>query len=134
MRKVQYKGAPVIIDFDKDGQVVGYEILQVSTLGRYQYQSFYDFMSGQKEVIVSYPDLPTPNWNKFTTNNKRSMVNLLRSLFRPKITHDKEADTVYVHVSNKKPVKQVEQIRKVVVDLDSRDRVVGVELLTTKKY
>jgi uncharacterized protein YuzE len=48
-------------------------------------------------------------------------------------TFDLDADAIYVYLSNKRAARQVEFSDGIVVDLDSDERVVGVEVLSPSR-
>ncbi|MDT3739646.1 MAG: DUF2283 domain-containing protein [Candidatus Kapabacteria bacterium] len=46
-----------------------------------------------------------------------------------KISYDKEADVLYIKLSDNKIVESEEKERNVVVDFDSENKIVGLEIL-----
>ena len=52
-----------------------------------------------------------------------------------KMTYDKEADALYIRLSDKKVVESEETEKNVVLDFDSDNTIVGIEILYfVKKY
>lgn len=53
---------------------------------------------------------------------------------KPKvITYDKEADAMYVYLSNAKSARTKVLSEHILIDFDSKDRLIGVEILDASK-
>ncbi len=50
-----------------------------------------------------------------------------------KITFDKEADAVYIEISNEEFVKNKKIDNETIIDLDKNSRIIGIELLNVSK-
>ena len=50
-----------------------------------------------------------------------------------KITFDKEADAVYIEISNEKFVKNKKMDNETIIDLDKNGKIIGIELLNVSK-
>lgn len=50
-----------------------------------------------------------------------------------KITFDKEADAVYIEISNEEFARNKKIDNETIIDLDKSDRIIGIELLNVSK-
>jgi len=70
--------------------------------------------------------------NQITIKQNHPMLNFLRSLFGG-ATYDEAADAAYIRTRRGKPYKQVEATKPVVLDIDRKGRVVGIEVQGVSK-
>lgn len=97
---------PIVLDYDNKGRLVGVEIPDLFT-----------------RAFLELPEIHKP---------KASMLNFLKTIFGG-TTYDKVADAAYMKTKRGRPAKQVEVERPVVLDLDKKGRIIGIEVLGVRR-
>lgn len=98
----------ITVDYNSKGQLVGCELKNL-------------FSTAQNQLVTAQK----PNGTNY-------MINFLKNIFGGTV-YDEVADAAYVKTGRGKSHKQVELVRTVVLDLDKKGRIVGLEILGIKK-
>lgn len=113
----------VVLDVAQDNSVVGAEINNISKL-----------QEGDQSTVVYRTELLKQPLNWKPLKRPNNMLRRLMSLLsKPKVTYDEQADSVYFRNSNKPITRQRIETRKVVIDVDRKNNVVGIEIPSIKK-